>query len=144
MAAPIDFSAKRIFKVKVFSPVAGIRLLLKFEGAGAFFQKLSAPITEANVWEELTFDFSAEAVNNLNDQIVFMFDFGTAGNGGPLSTYLFDDVTLSACPALDLRIDLGGLPVCRFWGSSDEGAAKSIPDRHQQECNGGAVDKEPR
>jgi hypothetical protein len=106
MAAPIDFSAKRIFKVKVFSPVAGIRLLLKFEGAGAFFQKLSAPITEANVWEELTFDFSAEAVNNLNDQIVFMFDFGTAGNGGPLSTYLFDDVTLSAGtgPILDLPV----------------------------------------
>jgi hypothetical protein len=106
MAAPIDFSTKRIFKVKVFSPVAGIKLLLKFEGAGAFFQKLSAPITAANVWEELTFDFSAEAVNSLNDQIVFMFDFGTVGNGGPLSTYLFDDVTQSAGtgPILDLPV----------------------------------------
>ncbi len=106
MAAPVDFSTKRIFKVKVFSPVAGIKLLLKFEGAGPFFQKLSAPVTAANVWEELTFDFSAEPVNNLNDQIVFMFDFGTAGNGGPLSTYLFDDVTQSAGtgPILDLPV----------------------------------------
>ena len=106
MAAPIDFSTKRIFKVKVFSPVAGIKLLLKFEGAGSFFQKLSAPITAANVWEELTFDFSAEAVNNLNNQIVFMFDFGTVGNGGPLSTYLFDDVTQLAGsgPILDLPV----------------------------------------
>jgi hypothetical protein len=96
LATPIDFSTKRIFKVKVLSPVAGIKLLLKFEGAGPFFQKLSAPITAANVWEELTFDFSAEAVNNLNNQVVFMFDFGTVGNGGPNSTYLFDDVTQSA------------------------------------------------
>lgn len=106
MAAPIDFSTKRIFKVKVFSPVAGIRLLLKFEGAGSSFQKLSAPITAENVWEELTFDFSAEAVNNLNNQIVFMFDFGTVGSGGPLSTYLFDDVTQSAGtgPILDLPV----------------------------------------
>jgi uncharacterized protein YjdB len=106
MAAPIDFSTKRIFKVKVFSPVAGIKLLLKFEGAGSFFQKLSAPIAAANVWEELTFDFSAEAVNNLNSQIVFMFDFGTVGNGGPLSTYLFDDVTQLAGtgPILDLPV----------------------------------------
>ncbi len=106
MAAPIDFSSKRIIKVKVFSPVAGIKLLLKFEGAGWFFQKLSAPITAANVWEELTFDFSAEPVNNLNNQIVFMFDFGTVGNGGPLSTYLFDDVTQSAGtgPILDLPV----------------------------------------
>ena len=106
MAAPIDFSTNRIIKVKVYSPVAGIKLLLKFEGAGSFFQKLSAPIAAANVWEELTFDFSAEPVNNLNNQIVFMFDFGTEGDGGPLSTYLFDDVTQSAGsgPILDLPV----------------------------------------
>jgi len=106
LVAPIDFSTDRIFKVKVFSPVAGIKLLLKFEGAGSFFQKLSSPITTANVWEELTFDFSAEAVNNLNNQIVFMFDFGTQGDGSPNSTYLFDDVTQSAGtgPILDLPV----------------------------------------
>ena len=106
MAAPVDFSTNRIIKVKVYSPVAGIKLLLKFEGAGSFFQKLSAPIAAANVWEELTFDFSAEPVNNLNNQIVFMFDFGTEGDGGPLSTYLFDDVTQSAGsgPILDLPV----------------------------------------
>lgn len=106
MATPIDLTTDRIFKVKVFSPVAGKRLMLKFEGAGPFFQKLSAPITTANVWEELTFDFSAEVVNNLNDQIVFMFDFGTVGDGGPNSTYLFDDVTQSkgTNPILDLPV----------------------------------------
>jgi hypothetical protein len=106
LAAPIDLTTDRIFKVKVFSPVAGIKLMLKFEGAGPFFQKLSSPITNANVWEELTFDFSADAVNNLNNQIAFMFDFGTVGNGGINSTYLFDDVTQSkgTNPILDLPV----------------------------------------
>jgi len=106
MAAPIDFSTQRIFKVKVFSPVAGKRLLLKFEGIGPFFEKLSSPITAANVWEELTFDFTNEPVNNLNNQIVFMFDFGTQGDGGPNSTYLFDDVTqsLGTTPVLLLPV----------------------------------------
>ncbi|QBN18060.1 T9SS type A sorting domain-containing protein [Flavobacterium nackdongense] len=106
MAAPIDFTTKRIFKIKVFSPVAGIKLLLKFEGAGGSFQKLSSPITTANVWEELTFDFSADAVNNVNNQVVFMFDFGTQGDGSPNSTYLFDDVTQSigTGPILDLPV----------------------------------------
>jgi Secretion system C-terminal sorting domain len=106
MAAPIDFSTERVFKVKVFSPVAGKKLLLKFEGAGFVFQKLSSPITTANVWEELTFDFSLDAVNNLNNQIVFIFDNGTQGDGGPNSTYLFDDVAQSAAtgPILDLPV----------------------------------------
>ncbi|WP_264521357.1 T9SS type A sorting domain-containing protein [Flavobacterium sp. N1994] len=106
MAAPINFSTERLFKVKVFCPVAGKRLLLKFEGAGFSFEKLSAPITTANVWEELTFDFSLDAVNNVNNQIVFIFDLGTQGDGGPNSTYLFDDVTqsLATGPILDLPV----------------------------------------
>ena len=33
MPGPIDFSTNRIFKVKVFSPNAGTRLLLKVENA---------------------------------------------------------------------------------------------------------------
>ncbi len=93
--SPVDFSTQRIFKVKVFSPVAGKRLLLKFEGVGPNFEKLSTPISTANVWEELTFDFTNEPVNNLNNQIVFMFDLGNQGDGGQNSTYLFDDVTQS-------------------------------------------------
>lgn len=106
MATPINLTTERLFKIKVFSPVAGKRLLLKFEGAGFTFLKLSSPITTANVWEELSFDFSADAVNNLNNQIVFIFDDGTQGDGGPNSTYLFDDVTLSVGPGpiLDLPV----------------------------------------
>jgi hypothetical protein len=106
MPLPIDFKTKRVFKVKVLSPVAGKKLTLKFEGASFAFQKVSSPITSANVWEELTFDFTLDAVNNLNNEIVFMFDLGTQGDGGSNSTYLFDDVTQLAGtgPILDLPV----------------------------------------
>lgn len=92
MPNPIDMTTNRIIKLKVFSPVAGIRLLLKFEGEGSFFEKKSSPIQKANVWEELTFDFSAEVTNNLNNQMVFIFDFGEIGYGDAKSTFLIDDV----------------------------------------------------
>lgn len=109
MAAPIDLTTKRLFKIKVFSPKAGIKLLLKFEGGGVVFQKESAPIATANVWEELTFDLSGDAVNNLNNQIAFMFDYGKQGDGSANSTYLFDDLTLSVGPGPIL--DLPTLPL---------------------------------
>ncbi|MCF8428500.1 MAG: T9SS type A sorting domain-containing protein [Bacteroidia bacterium] len=92
LSSNIDFTTKRVFKVKVLSPVAGKKLTLKFEGASFAFQKESAAITNANVWEELTFDFSLVAVNSSNNQIVFMFDLGTKGDSTTNSTYFFDDV----------------------------------------------------
>ena len=92
MPNPIDMTTNRIIKVKVLSPVAGISLLLKFEGEGAFFEKKSSPIKQANVWEELTFDFTAEITNKLNNQIVFIFNFGEIGYGDEKSTFLIDDV----------------------------------------------------
>jgi hypothetical protein len=36
MASAVDFSTKKPLDKKVWSPVAGKKLLLKFEGAGAF------------------------------------------------------------------------------------------------------------
>ena len=103
MAGPIDFSTNKIIKVKVWSPIAGKNLLLKFEGSpidydnGAF--ETDATITKANEWEELTFDYNSPTlfppVNNNDNKIVFFFDFGNQGDGGPNSTYYFDDVGFS-------------------------------------------------
>ena len=138
MANPIDFTTQRVIKVKVFSPVAGIQLMLKFEGTGTFtFQKLSAPVTTANVWEELTFDFSNDAVNNLNNQIVFMFNFGNQGDGSANSTYLFDDVTQSAgtgpildLPVLPLHFESTSIayPFTDFGGGATTIMANPYPD----------------
>ena len=98
MASPVDFSTKKLFKVKVLSPVAGKKLLLKFEkadGTGGF-EKESIGVTAANTWEELSFDFTGvSGVSNLADYMVFIFDLGTVGDGSVNSTYLFDEITQS-------------------------------------------------
>ncbi|CAN1561206.1 Secretion system C-terminal sorting domain [Flavobacteriaceae bacterium] len=128
MASPIDFSTKKILKVKVWSPVAGKKLLLKFEGAGAAFEK-EVVTTVANTWEELTFDYTGVAgVNNLNDNMVFIFDLGTVGDGSANSTYYFDDVTQPTTgPTLPLDFESASYAFVDF----DGGAATKIanPDK---------------
>jgi hypothetical protein len=97
LAAPIDFSTKKTFKVKVFSPRAGAKLLLKVENqndGGINFEK-EVTTTVAGAWETLTFDFSAINTARTYQKIVMIFDLGTAGDGSANFTFLFDDITLN-------------------------------------------------
>ncbi len=57
----IDFSTKKIFKMKVYSPRVGTKGLLKVDNlnSGAITYEQSTLITRANQWEELIFDYSA-------------------------------------------------------------------------------------
>ena len=97
LAAAIDFSVNKIFKVKVYSPRVGARLLLKVEGAAgvASFERESAT-TVANAWEELTFDYSAVSTTNQYNKLVFIFDLNNMGDGTANYTFLFDDIRLIA------------------------------------------------
>jgi hypothetical protein len=97
LAAPIDFSTKKTFKVKVFSPRVGAKLLLKVENqsnGGISFEK-EAVTTVAGAWETLTFDYSAINTSNTYQKIVLIFDLGTVGDGSANFTFLFDDITLN-------------------------------------------------
>lgn len=94
---PINFSTLRTFKVKVYSPRIGARLLLKVENAsngGIFFEK-EATTTTANTWEELTFDYTGINAGNFYSKIVLIFDLGTSGDGSPNYTFYFDDIRLN-------------------------------------------------
>lgn len=98
LAAPIDFSTNKTFKVKVYMPRVGAKLLLKVENLtnpAVNFEK-EATGTVANGWEELTFDYSLINAANEYSKVVFIFDLGTVGSGGANFTYLFDDVKLVA------------------------------------------------
>ena len=97
LAAPIDFSVNKTFKVKVFSPRVGAKLLLKVENGtdGSINFEREATSTVANAWEDLTFDYSAISTTNQYQKLVFIFDLGTAGNGSANFTWLFDDVRLT-------------------------------------------------
>jgi hypothetical protein len=94
---PINFSVQRTFKVKVYSPRIGAKLLLKVENAtngGINFER-EVVTTTANTWETLTFDFNAINTGNSYSKIVLIFDLGTMGDGSPNFTYYFDDITLN-------------------------------------------------
>lgn len=94
---PIDFSTKKIFKMKVFSPRVGAKVLLKVENAtnGAVSFEKEVATTVANAWEELTFDYSAIDATKSYQKVVLIFDNGTMGDGSANFTFLFDDITLN-------------------------------------------------
>jgi hypothetical protein len=85
-------------KVKVWSPRAGLKLLMKFEDATPWPNTVaSAEVTAstmvANGWEELTFDFSG--INSSVDftNLVLIMDNGTDGDGSSNYTIYLDDIT---------------------------------------------------
>ncbi|AYL94431.1 hypothetical protein [Mucilaginibacter celer] len=94
---PIDFSTKKTFKMKVYSPRAGAKVLLKVEnltdGSTSFEKEVST--TTANAWEELTFDYSGINTAKSYQKIVLIFDNGTKGDGSANYTFLLDDITLN-------------------------------------------------
>lgn len=94
---PIDFTSKKTFKMKVFSPRVGAKVLLKVENltdGGISFEK-EVSTTKANAWEELSFDYSTINTAKSYQKIVLIFDNGTPGNGSANFTYLFDDISLN-------------------------------------------------
>ncbi len=97
LSSAIDFSVKKTFKVKVFSPRVGAKLLLKVENQtnGALSFEKEVATTTANAWEELTFDFSAINTANSYHKITLIFDLGTMGDGTANFTFLFDDISLN-------------------------------------------------
>lgn len=99
MSSPIDFTTTKKFKVKVYSWRPGLRVLLQLErnGDNSFMENTEAVTTQANTWEELTFDFSSKITDNSKklQNILFFLDNGTQGDGSQNYTILFDDIVLT-------------------------------------------------
>jgi len=94
---PINFSVGKTFKVKVYSPRVGAKLLLKVENltdGGVSFEK-EVTTTKAGEWEELTFDYSAINTAKSYQKVVLIFDLGTVGDGSANYTFYFDDIKLN-------------------------------------------------
>ncbi|HLO82462.1 MAG TPA: hypothetical protein VK166_15970 [Chitinophagaceae bacterium] len=97
LANPIDFTAGKTFKVKVYSPRVGAKLLLKVENltdGGINFEK-EVTTTVANGWEELSFDYNAINTAKSYQKLVLIFDLGTVGDGSANYTFYFDDIKLN-------------------------------------------------
>jgi len=91
---PIDFSAKTIVTMKVWSPRAGVNVLMKLENIddASVFKEVSAVTTSANSWETLSFDFSAIDTSKTYQKIVLFFDIGVFGDGSSDWTFYIDDI----------------------------------------------------
>ncbi|MGB3547750.1 MAG: PKD domain-containing protein [Saprospiraceae bacterium] len=90
---PISFTSSEKVRMKVWAPVAGITVLMKFENPdnGDDFIEVPVQNTVANTWEELEFTFPGIAASTTYSRIVLFFEFGNNGTG---ATYYFDDVRL--------------------------------------------------
>ena len=107
LSSNIDFSANKIFRMKVYSPRVGAKVLFKVENSanpGQNFEK-EVLTTRANAWEDLVIDYRAINVANSYNRIVLIFDNGTAGDGSANFTWLFDDIRLVNTLPLELPLD---------------------------------------
>ena len=88
---PIDFSTNQKITMQVWSPTAGIPVLLKVENAtdSGVYIEVTQNTTVANAWETLTFDYAAGNLAADYSKLAVFFDFGTAGTG---ADYYFDDI----------------------------------------------------
>ena len=99
----IPFSATNTrMTVRVYSPAAGIRVLLKVEDSTDVnrFAQTQAFTTMANAWETLTFDFAnpfagspALDLSYNYDRLIIFFNFGVTGATAGAQTFYFDDMT---------------------------------------------------
>ncbi|MEM7571256.1 MAG: PKD domain-containing protein [Bacteroidota bacterium] len=105
LSEPIDFSSEQLFRMKIWSPVAGATFLMKIENADDNNIALEIPVTNTvtNGWEELTFDFSAIDQSQVYQRIVLFFNFDVAGDG---SIFYFDDITQGDDVAAEISFPL--------------------------------------
>jgi len=94
----INLTEKNTFTVKVWSPVEGAVIKFKLEDSAdpSISNEVDQTITEANVWEELTYEFPAEDSEKFDTVVVF-FNFDPNGDQSPKegeNTYFFDDIIL--------------------------------------------------
>ncbi|MFK8163062.1 MAG: PKD domain-containing protein [Lewinella sp.] len=94
LEGPVDFSSSNKIFINVWSPRAGIPVILKLEDAedADINVEVTANTTVANGWHLMEFDFSGAGDLTLPyEKIVIFFDFGTAGMD---ETFYFDDLSL--------------------------------------------------
>ncbi len=100
----IPFSATtKTITARVYSPTAGIPMVLKVEGPGGASPEIAAAPAVVVGWQTLTWVFNGLDLTKVYDKVVMLPNLGTVA---PLSgeTYYFDTITLLANPG-------GGAPI---------------------------------
>jgi hypothetical protein len=120
----LDFSVLTKITMKVYTTAPiGTTVKFKLEGSGPSVE-VDASTTVSGEWETLEWIFVGTA-NNLNE-IVFMFDFGTLGDGSENSTFYFDDIEQVEGPTapiptslpIDFETDIVDTDLLNFSGAT--------------------------
>jgi len=132
LSSPIDFSTGKIFRMKVWSPRAGAKVLLKVENSANTAQNYEKEVltTVANGWEDMVFDYQAVNTTNSYNRIVFIFDNGTMGDGTANFTFLMDDIRLVSSLPLSLPLDFESTATNYNWFDFDGGNVTTINNPH--------------
>lgn len=118
LEVPIQFSqGNTTFTMDVYSPVAGIQVLLKVENAAtsAINVEKTATITQANTWQKLSFDFStgtpALNLSNTYSKVVVFMNFGQTGAADGDAVYYWDNISHPATDNYQGTVIGNDLPV---------------------------------
>jgi hypothetical protein len=114
LGSAIDFTNNNALSMKVYSPRANTKVLLKVENSSdpAINFEKEVTMSKANAWETLTFDYSTIDTAKSYHKIVLIFDNGTAGDGTANYTFHIDDIILfqnsNALDQIDLPVNFEG------------------------------------
>ncbi|SEG00866.1 hypothetical protein SAMN05421847_1272 [Halpernia humi] len=80
---PINIDNGSKFKIMVYSSEIGKSLHFQLEDGNGYTPGIDVPITVANQWQELTFDFSAAGIpaGKIFNQYVFQYNLAANGSG---------------------------------------------------------------
>ncbi len=137
LSTAIDFSSNKIFRMKVFSPRAGAKVLLKVENAtnsGINFEK-EVVTTVANQWEDLVFDYTAINASNQYHNVVIIFELGIMGDGSPNFTFLYDDIRLVNSVPVELPLNFESTLINYGWTDFDGGNVTMITNPQSSGIN---------
>ena len=97
---PFEITESITVTAKVWSPRAGLNLLMKFEDAVPWpdtkaTAEITATTTVANAWEELTFTITGVDASLEYYNLVLIMDNGTQGDGSSDYTIFIDDIAIN-------------------------------------------------
>ena len=137
-SAPLDFSAKKLIKLDVWSPRSGGKLLFKLENlsdGGTFIEK-EITLQGNSSWEEVTVDLSDIDTALEYQKLVMFFDIGTIGDASSDWTFYIDNIRQEKVPT-------GATGIIGTWKMASEAGALGVGpapgDTSWWNCDAGCV-----
>jgi len=98
---PFEITESVTVTAKVWSPRAGLNLLMKFEDSAPWpdtkaTAEITATTTVASAWEELTFTITGVDASLEYYNLVLIMDNGTQGDGSSDYTIFIDDISVTS------------------------------------------------